>query len=188
MPKLSNLSFVSSNENKYAEVRDILSGFELDVKFACHTLEEIQSDSLEEIAKRKADDAFEKICRPIIIEDDGLFINSLGGFPGPFSSYVFQTIGNDGILKLLGHDRQAKFISIISYRSEDVSKSFVAELEGSISCHPHGDGWGFDPIFIPAGKSCTFAEMHEKNNISHRFMALEKFSRWYQSMQKSSGL
>ena len=80
MPKLSNLSFVSSNENKYAEVRDILSGFELDVKFVCHTLEEIQSDSLEEIAKRKADDAFEKICRPIIIEDDGLFINSLEDF------------------------------------------------------------------------------------------------------------
>jgi len=61
---------------------------------------EIQSDSLSEIARLKALDAFSKCKKPIIIEDDALVVDSLGGFPGPYSSYVYDTIGNTGIVKL----------------------------------------------------------------------------------------
>ena len=64
---------------------------------------------------KKAQDAFSKLKKPVIIEDDGLFINSLDGFPGPYSSYVFKTIGNKGILNLLKNNRKAKFVSIITY-------------------------------------------------------------------------
>lgn len=187
MPKSFDLFFVSSNENKYREARKILSGFGVDAGFICSSLEEIQSDSLREIAEKKARDAFDKFGKPVIVEDDGLFIDGLGGFPGPFSSYVFQTIGNSGILRLLKRDRKAKFVSVISFCSEDTSKSFEAKLFGSIADSPKGSGWGYDPIFVPKDTGRTFAELPEKNSISHRYKALKKFSSWYQSMPESSG-
>ena len=98
---------------------------------------------------QKAEQAFQKCKKPIIIEDDGLFIDSLNGFPGPYSSYVFKTIGNNGILQLLKHNRQAKFCSIIFYYDNKNSKSFEAKIDGTISKSQHGSGWGYDPIFIP---------------------------------------
>ena len=77
----SELLFVSSNTHKFEEVKRILSKTGLDINFLKLTLEEIQSDSLGEIAKRKAIDAFSRVQKPLIIEDDGLFIDSLKGTP-----------------------------------------------------------------------------------------------------------
>ena len=85
MPQSSELFFASSNNHKFEEVKRILSNQGLTINFSKITLEEIQSDSLNEVAKRKAIDAFSKIQKPLIIEDDGLFIDSLNGFPGPYS-------------------------------------------------------------------------------------------------------
>jgi len=99
MQQSSELFFASSNEHKFEEVQRILSNLGVNIKLFKTTLEEIQSNSLNEIAKRKAIDAFTKIQKPIIIEDDGLFINSLNGFPGPYSSYAYDTIGNKGIIQ-----------------------------------------------------------------------------------------
>jgi XTP/dITP diphosphohydrolase len=101
MQQSSDLFFVSSNRHKYQEAKKILQSFGINLKFFKYELEEIQSSSLKEIASKKAIQAFQKCKKPIIIEDDGLFINSLGGFPGPYSSFVFKTIGNNGILQLL---------------------------------------------------------------------------------------
>ena len=100
MQQLFDLFFVSSNNHKYQEAKSILDSFGIKLGFFRLNLEEIQSDSLKDIALKKARDAFSKCKKPLIIEDDGLFINSLNGFPGPYSSYVFKTIGNKGILNL----------------------------------------------------------------------------------------
>ena len=100
MQPSSELFFVSSNVHKFKEVKRILSNLDLEINFFKINLEEIQSDSLNEIAKRKAIDAFSKVQKPLIIEDDGLFIDSLNGFPGPYSSYVYETIGNKGLMRL----------------------------------------------------------------------------------------
>ena len=182
MQESSDLFFVSSNRNKYLEARDIVAGFGIRLGFIKRTLEEVQSGSVMKIARGKARSAFDIFGRPVLVEDDGLFIDGLGGFPGPFSSYVFQTIGNDGILRLLKGDRRARFVSAVSFHSADISKSFGAELQGKIARAPSGDGWGYDPIFIPDGTNRTFAEMAEKNAISHRFKAMTKFSKWYLRM------
>ena len=82
MHKLYELIFASSNMNKYNEAKKILANFGINLKFFKCTLEEIQSDSIKEIASKKASDAFSKCKKPVIIEDDGIFIDSLGGFPG----------------------------------------------------------------------------------------------------------
>ena len=121
-----------------------------------------------------------KCKKPVIIEDDGLFINALGGFPGPYSSYVFKTIGNEGILNLVKTKRNAKFQSIIAFCDKKKKPIlFEANVNGKISKKMQGRGWGFDPIFIPSRKSKTYAELSNKNEISHRYNALKKFANWY---------
>ena len=186
MLKSFDVIFVSSNIHKFEEAKQILSSFGISLGYANHSLEEIQANSLETIAVKKAKEAFFKLKKPVLIEDDGLFINSLGGFPGPYSSYVFQTIGNDGILNLLTKNRYAKFVSVISYCDKKNIKSFIGNLYGTISYSKHSTGWGYDPIFIPKNMKKTFGEMKNKNKISHRFKALKKFSIWYLDMQGSN--
>lgn len=184
--QLFDLYFVSSNEHKYQEVKEILHSLGIEIGFFKSELEEIQSNSLKDIAIKKAQDAFSKCKKPLIIEDDGLLIDSLLGFPGPYSSYVFKTIGNDGILNLLKNNRHAKFVSIITFCDKDTLQSFDAKISGSISKSIKGEGWGYDPIFIPENYSKTFAQLIDKNQISHRYKALQKFSRWYLRKQESN--
>mgnify|MGYP003704698255 CR=1 FL=1 len=100
MQEWNDVYFVSSNKHKYVEAKEILSSFGIKLGFFEAKLVEIQSNSLSEIARAKALDAFSKCKKPIIIEDDALVIQSLGGFPGPYSSYVFDTIGNKGVILL----------------------------------------------------------------------------------------
>ena len=187
MPRSFDLFFVSSNYHKYQEAKKILRSFGINLKFFKYELEEIQSFSLQEIASKKAIQAFQKCKKPIIVEDDGLYINALYGFPGPYSSYVFKTIGNKGILQLLKQNRKAKFVSIISFCDDKNSKSFEAKIDGNISKTQNGEGWGYDPIFIPKNLNKTFAELTNKNELSHRYKALKKFSNWYLHKLKSNG-
>lgn len=179
MRKLSNLLFVSSNVHKFKEAKVILDSFDISIQFFKLNLEEIQSNSIKEIALKKAQNAFSKCKKPLIIEDDGLYIDSLDGFPGPYSSYVHKTIGNQGILDLLKKNRNAKFISNITYCDKKNLESFEGKLAGCISKSEKGTGWGYDPIFIPKNTKKTFAELIDKNNLSHRYKSLKKFSSWY---------
>ena len=179
MQPLSDLFFVSSNNHKFREVEIILDSFKIKVGFLKYTLEEVQSNSMEVIASKKAKFAFSNFNKPIIIEDDGLFIESLQGFPGPYSSYVFEKIGNHGILNLVNEKRKAKFVSLITYCDGEITKSFTGTVHGGISNLEKGTGWGYDPIFIPKNLNKTFAELKNKNELSHRYLALKSFSNWY---------
>lgn len=179
MQKSFDLFFTSSNNHKYKEAKSILDSFGINLGFFKCNLEEIQSDSIKQIASKKAKDAFFKCKKPVIIEDDGLIIDSLNKFPGPYSSYIFKTIGNNGILNLLQKNRNASFVSVITYCDKKSLCSFEAKLSGTISTSERGNGWGFDPIFIPKNTQKTFAEMENKNRLSHRYKALQKFSKWY---------
>ena len=148
--------------------------------FARLELVEIQSDSLEEIAKEKARSAYSKTQKPVIVEDDGLFVDALAGFPGQYSSYVFKTIGNAGVLKLLEdrEDRSASFRSLVAFFDGNSLQLFEGKVAGKISEKIAQGGWGYDPIFVPEGADVTFAELSNKNDYSHRRKALEKFAGW----------
>lgn len=186
MRKSFDLYFASSNKHKYSEAREILSKFKIDLGFFEFAPVEIQSDSILEIAAQKSLDAYASCKRPVIVEDDGLFIPSLGGFPGPYSSYVFKTIGNSGVLDLARSKREAEFHAVISYCDGKKPALFRGITRGTISKKQKGQGWGYDPIFIPRGKTKTYAQLDDKNAISHRYRALAKFASWFDT-QKSSG-
>ena len=179
---MCSLHFLSSNLNKFIEICQILHRYNVPVKFLDIKLREIQADSLNEIAEEKSKDAFKALSKPVIIEDDGLFIHRLNGFPGPNSSFVFRTIGNSGILKLLYHirDRSASFVSVFVYNDGDIVRTFVGKTEGRISSKIDGPGWGYDPIFIPTGSELTFGQLKDrKERISHRAKAVSAFAKWY---------
>ena len=178
------ICFASNNYNKYIEIQSILQKYAIDVSLLRIPLTEIQSNFLIEIAIEKSKSAFRKISKPIIVEDDGLFIDELKGFPGQYSSYAFETIGYDGVLKLLinSKTRTAYFRSVFAFYDGEISQSFVGEIKGKIAHRASGKGWGYDPVFIPDGSKLTFGQLHQENrkaDFSHRAEALGKFADWY---------
>jgi len=184
MPKSYNVLFASSNKHKYEEAEKILAEFGIKLEFFQTDLMEIQSDSLSEIASQKALDAYGKCKKPVIVEDDGLFIDSLSGFPGPYSSYIFNTIGNNGILKLIGDNRDAQFVAVIAFcDSSNEPTLFESSVTGTISKNIQDGGWGYDPIFIPEKQNKTYAELADKNKLSHRYESLKKFANWFNNKQ-----
>ena len=182
--------FATGNVNKFNEARRILGSYGVAVGMLKLKGDEIQSDSLQEIAEKSVQYAYKKSGLPIFVEDAGLFIDSLSGFPGPYAAYVYKTIHNSGILKLMEGvaDRSAIFRSVISYCDDQTPctpVSFQGESKGEITATERRaqgkSGFGFDPIFQPAGSTTTFAEMTitEKNGYSHRADAIRKFAEWY---------
>lgn len=173
---------VTSNPGKFREIKLILSDV-ADVRQLSVNKVEIQSDRLEEVALYSALNAYLVSRKPLIVEDAGLFIKALNGFPGVYSSYVYKTLGVNGILKLMEgiSDRSAYFKSVVVYVDERGAKTFTGIVNGVIAYEARGlGGFGFDPIFIPEGYNRTFAEMsiEEKCKISHRARALQELKKW----------
>ncbi len=181
--------FVTNNINKFNEARRILVEYNIAVGMLRVKSSEIQNESLEEIAKASAKDAFKNCHLPIIVEDAGLFIDALDGFPGPYAAYTYKTIGNQGVLKLMRNiqNRKAHFESVIAYLSaqQKAPICFHGQVDGEITTEERRSdtksGFGFDPIFQPTKSPRTFAEMNitEKNTYSHRANAIRNFAKWY---------
>ncbi len=187
------LKFITSNEHKFEEVRVIAKKYSLEIEQEDVPYVEIQSDDLREIVKPGAQQAHKMSNSPCFVEDSGLFIDSLNGFPGPYSSYVFRTLGNKGILKLMNDrsDRRAEFKSAIGYCGDSELRVFEGKVKGTIAEEKRGsEGFGYDPIFIPdKAAGGTFAEisMEMKNSLSHRGSAIERFVKWYSKNKKAEG-
>lgn len=187
MTSQGKLVFISRNPGKAREVRFILEKFGLSVEIVSLEKVEIQADSSVEIAKESSRELLQRVKEPFIVEDAGLYIPILSGFPGPYSHYVLGTIGCEGVLKLLGEmdSRTAYFESSLAYAGANRHiETFLGRVNGSISREIRGkEGFGFDPIFIPVGSKKTFGEvsLDEKSEISHRRRALEAFVEWFRT-------
>ena len=129
---MREIYFVSNNLNKYSEIESMLNDkiIDLDLKFCKQYIIEIQDEKIENIAMEKAKSAYNIVKKPILIEDDGLFINSLKGFPGQYSKFIFKSIGNKGIIRLLkgSSDRSAFFKSIFVYNDGIIAKVFYGKI------------------------------------------------------------
>src|SRR5208283_2205139 len=125
------------NINKFNEARSILSSYGLAVAMLRVKGDEIQSDSLKEIAQTSVVNAFKRSHLPIFVEDAGLFIDALSGFPGSYAAYVYKTIHNSGILRLMENvaNRRAKFQSVIAYcdKTPCGPECFDGESKGEIT-------------------------------------------------------
>ena len=180
----SLLYFATSNVHKFREAQNFFHDLRIEIAHLNIRYLEVQHETLEEIAKFSAIEVSKAFTGLIFVEDSGIFVNQLNGFPGPYSSYVYATIGPNGILKLLegSKDRSAYFQSVIALAQEgDLTAIFEGKVEGTISETLRGHyGFAFDVCFVPNGFKRTFAEMslQEKNRISHRRHSLEKLGQY----------
>ena len=150
------ITYVTGNKAKIASAKQALEplGFEIDnVKMETP---EIQANDVVEVSKYSAKWAAEKLGKPVLKNDSGLFVNVLKGFPGVYTRFVDETIGEDGLLKLMEglEDRTAYFKESIAY-CEPGNEPVVFEgiTRGKIDTKKSGNnGWSWDFVFIPDGE------------------------------------
>ena len=182
--------FATNNAHKLSEVRAVLGeGFELVTLKVVGITEDIPEtgSTLDEYASIKSHYGYERTGVDCFADDTGLEGEALNGAPGVRSAR-YATDGHDFAAnnrKLLHElegveNRKARFRTVISLIRGGVEQRVEGIVNGTIATEESGcEGFGYDPLFIPEGKSVTFAEMsaEEKNAISHRGRAVEALVR-----------
>ena len=153
------LLIVSGNAHKVAQIGHVL---EQQVKQIDIDLPEVQAMDVREIIEAKARAAFQQTGQPVIVEDAGLSFHAWNGLPGALIRWFLESVGNDGLCKMLSSfdDRRAIAQSCIGYFDGEEFVSFSGQVDGEIALSPRGQfGFGWDAIFQPDGSSKTFGEM-----------------------------
>ncbi|SDJ41066.1 XTP/dITP diphosphatase [Natronorubrum texcoconense] len=176
------IRFVTGNEGKVSEAREYFEGI-ASVEQVQYDYTEVQSDSLADIATHGARETFEALesDEPVIVDDTGLFVDALGGFPGPYSAYVEDTVGVERLWRLASEEenRRARFRTVLVYADADGTETFEGSVAGTLVA-PRGEGgFGYDPIFEYNGATLAEMSTEEKNAISHRGRAFAAFAEWY---------
>lgn len=184
---MTEIIFATNNAHKLSEVQALLGDkFHLVTLRDCGITEDIPetADTLEGNASQKSHYLYDRVGKNCFADDTGLEVEVLGGAPGVRSAR-YATDGHDFeannrlLLKNLeGEDnRKARFRTVISLILDGEEHLFEGIVEGRITESAAGcGGFGYDPLFVPDGYDCTFAEMSadEKNAISHRGRAVQK--------------
>lgn len=176
----------TANAHKVEEYRELLKDQKVELKslldYPHFPGVEEDGESFKENASKKALAACKYCDVPAFADDSGLEVAALGGRPGIHSSRYAPTDA-ERIRKLLSElegvsDRSARFVCVIAIAiNGEVIETFEGEIKGRIALEPKGEnGFGYDPVFIPDGYDCSFAELprEEKNRISHRAKAFAK--------------
>jgi len=181
------LVFATNNQHKLEELQALLGS-----KIRLLSLNDIgctdeipeEQPTLEGNASQKAFYVFNKFGYNCFADDTGLEIEALNGEPGVYSARFAgeekdPQANMNKVLHLMEKikNRKARFRTVISLVIDGAEMQFEGIVEGEILTAKQGDkGFGYDPLFLPAGFQKTFAEMDmsEKNGISHRGRAVEK--------------
>jgi XTP/dITP diphosphohydrolase len=180
-------TLVTSNPHKFAEIRRILAPYGVTLHRRDQRLPEPQSARLEDVVSAKLG-ATRKDSGYVLVEDSGIFFEGLGGFPGVYSAYVYDTVGLPGVIRLLtGRSRKARFRTVAGIRRGARTWMCSGSTDGRASSRLRGrGGFGYDPIFLPDGRQKTFAELSpaEKDAISHRGRAFRRVGRLLQRLER----
>jgi XTP/dITP diphosphohydrolase len=175
---MHKIYFVSSNEEKYHEIRGALLDVGIQFERVVLDLPEIQSLNPAEVAAYKARKAFEHLgTGAVLVEDTGLVVNAWNGFPGALIKWVLGSIGEAGLCRQLDAwtDRSATATVVLCLFDGHDLHTFTGQSTGRITSEPRGEfGFGWDSIFQPDGYSITYGEMQreDKMKISMRGRAV----------------
>jgi XTP/dITP diphosphohydrolase len=195
MKPIEKLVIATHNPGKLREIKDLLAPLDI----ACVGAAELDLPEPEEIgntfvdnADLKAREAADLSGLPALADDSGLCVDALHGLPGIFSArWAEDADGNRDWMRAMEHvwseleaagpdaSHDAHFACALSLArpNDGMVESFEGRVDGTLVWPPRGDkGFGYDPIFVPAGHEQTFGEMDpgEKHRISHRADAFRK--------------
>lgn len=190
---MKEIVFATNNKHKLEEVSAMLDG-----NIILKSLDDIgctvdipeTGDTFEENASQKSHYIRQHYQLDCFADDSGLMVEALNNEPGVFSARYSGSRDMEKNIELLlnnlsgNNNRKAAFVTVISLLLGGKEYFFEGRIEGSISTEKMGDkGFGYDPIFIPEGYSKSFAQMDpaEKNNISHRAIAVQKLVKFLQT-------
>jgi non-canonical purine NTP pyrophosphatase (RdgB/HAM1 family) len=132
---VTDVTFVSTNPGKFGEVRELLREFGIAVRWKRRELPEPQADRLEDVLAAKLD-AVADVRGCVLVEDSGLFIPSLGGFPGVYSAHFLRIWKFDPIFELLRRrPRGAYYRAIAGLRVGRRTWTFAGEVRGAIAAY-----------------------------------------------------
>lgn len=186
---MEELIFVTHNKGKAKSAEKYFEN----IKFTTfeYELDEPRSDNLKEIVTAKVKQAYEIVKKPCIAQDSGFFIDELNGFPRAFVNFTLETIGIDGILKLMEgkKNRTCRFEECLAYNDGNEIHYFYGKHPGNLSYKIQGENrkekWSdLWYIFKPKNFEKTLAEMNEKEREERRKIdgsveSLKLFADWY---------
>lgn len=145
------LYFVTENKSKFDNANIVLKRYGLQLLQKTLPVVEIQSHSLEDIAKYKAKQAYEHVKKPIVVKDDGWYFTALNGFPGSYMRYMNEWLSAKDLLRLLKpyKNHEIIFRDALCYRDEKIEKVFTGIIKGHFITKPQGKG-------VSSAQICTF--------------------------------
>ncbi|MEK6858047.1 MAG: non-canonical purine NTP pyrophosphatase [Nanoarchaeota archaeon] len=169
-----SLYYATTNFGKFQSLQKEFDKYNVNLYHAVLSIPEIRSDYVDDVAKEKVIRAYKIVKQPVVVNDAGLYINSLKGFPKAYVSFALETIGLEGILKLVeGKDRTCEFRHCLAYKDSSLIEpvTFVSHVQGKLADSIRGEMqphlWSkLGLIFIPNGVNKTLAEMSEKEYLS----------------------
>ncbi len=199
---INKLVIGTNNPDKVIEIREMLkeTNFEIKTLKDLNVSIEVEEDrdTLEGNAIKKAEEMWAVVNFPCTADDTGLFVDALDGAPGVYAArYAGEDVTyEDNRKKLLKEldgipeeKRSAFFRTVVCYYyGKDKYELFDGICKGRILTNERGEkGFGYDAVFLPDGSDRTFAELstEEKNLISHRAKAFNKFKEYLLSKQSS---
>lgn len=173
VPPSHSLLLVTGNRGKLAEARRLTKALGVALSSIEIDLPEIQSLDMEAVLAAKARQAFEVARRPVVVEETGLELAALNGFPGPLVKWMLDAIGAEGLARTalaLGNPR-AKAVCLLLWTDGESTRLGRGETSGELVLPARGDrGFGWDPVFSPDGEGRTYGELseREKDELGHR--------------------
>jgi len=179
------LLIATGNQHKVTEMSKIFKEYGVQLKQAEVEMFEPDFDSLKKIAREKARQAFEKLKKPLIAEDTGIYFEAYNNFPGVMAKRVYIGIGFSGLLNLIRHAKNKKchFKTAVAYYDGKRFKTFSGKLKGKLldkTVSLQKNRLPYEKLFIPNGFSKALVDipLEEKNKISHRAIATRKMGEW----------
>lgn len=185
---MEQLIYLTTNKYKLREANIVLRDkYGLNVKAMNPDFEiyEIQAKTCAEVAGFSARYAADKLGKPCLKSDTGLYIDALGGLPGPYNAYFDKQIGVEKFLKMFKDEknRKARLEHCFAYCEPGKDPViFTGECTGTISKEARGgDGRWHDFFFIPDGETKTLAEIGDESpekKASHYGTAIDDLAKW----------
>ncbi|MEA3304625.1 MAG: non-canonical purine NTP pyrophosphatase [Patescibacteria group bacterium] len=161
---MKKVTFISGNQNK-ADYLSKYLGYPVD--HVSLDLDEIQSVDVHKIVEHKVRQAYDRMKKPVIVEDVSLEFSALGGLPGPFIKFFVERVSFESICAMIGDGLTRKAIArcVFGYFDGENLELFEGCLNGEISEKPEGDnGYDWDQIFIPEGYTVTRASLNKEDD------------------------